>query len=159
TREPGEPNHAGKLGTNSVWLTWSPGLLGGVATFDTAGSSFDTLLAVYTGDSVTNLTLVAANDDDFTCSDSSRAFHTSKVRFNAKAGTVYHIAVDGLEGATGDITLNWNVNLVEGLLSVLSILPNVTVGLPGDTLTLSVNLQGSGLVSYQWYLNCNPVPG
>jgi len=85
TREPGEPNHAGKHGANSIWVTWTSGLLGGVVTLDTAGSSFDTLLAVYTGDSVSNLTLVAANDDDFTCSDSTRAFHTSKVRFNARA--------------------------------------------------------------------------
>src|SRR5437870_1678165 len=117
TREPGEPNHANKSGTHSVWLSWQAPLLGGVATFDTAGSSFDTLLAVYTGDSVNNLTLVAANDDVNYCDDPSSGFHTSRVRFNSKAGTVYHIAVDGLGGAAGDIVLNWSVNTLEGLLS------------------------------------------
>ena len=159
TREPGEPNHAGKHGANSIWVTWTSGLLGGVVTLDTAGSSFDTLLAVYTRDSVSNLTLVAANDDDFTCSDSTRAFHTSKVRFNARASTVYHIAVDGLEGATGDVTFHWNVNVLERLLSVLNVVPTVTVGLPGDNLTLSVSAQGIDPVTYQWYLNCQPIPG
>jgi hypothetical protein len=160
TKEPGEPNHANKPGTNSVWLTWSPGLLGGVATFDLAGSSFDTLLAVYTGNNVTNLTLVAANDDVSDCDDPASGYHTSRVRFNAKAGTVYHIAVDGLEGAAGDIVLKWDVNVLEGLLSILNILPTVSVGLPGDTLDLSVTIQqGGGLLGYQWFLNCNPVPG
>lgn len=160
TKEPGEPNHANKPGTNSVWLTWSPGLLGGVATFDLAGSSFDTLLAVYTGNNVTNLTLVAANDDVSNCDDAASGHHTSRVRFNAKAGTVYHIAVDGLEGATGDIVLKWDVNVLEGLLSILNILPSVSVGLPGDSLDLSVTVQsGGGLLGYQWYQNCKPVPG
>jgi hypothetical protein len=160
TKEPGEPNHANKPGTNSVWLTWSPGLLGGVATFDLSGSSFDTLLAVYTGNNVTNLTLVAANDDISDCDDPASGHHTSRVRFNAKAGTVYHIAVDGLEGATGDIVLKWDVNVLEGLLSILNILPTVSVGLPGDSLDLSITVQqGGGLLGYQWYLDCNPVPG
>src|SRR5437867_1565977 len=103
TREPGEPNHAGRFGTKSVWLTWQAPLLGGVFTLDTAGSSFDTLLAVYTGDAVGSLTLVASNDDNITCDDSTHGFHTSRVRFNARGGTVYHIAVDGLSGTAGDI--------------------------------------------------------
>ena len=157
TKEPGEPNHASKPGSHSVWLTWQAPLLGGVAKFDTAGSSFDTLLAVYTGDSVANLTLVAANDDVSNCDDPASGFHTSRVKFNAQGGTVYHIAVDGLGGAAGDIVLNWDVNVFEGLLTVLNILPPVTLGLPGDNLTLSVNPQS--LVSYQWYLDCQPIPG
>jgi len=158
TREAGEPNHAGKRGAHSVWLTWSPGLLGGVATFETAGSSFDTLLAVYTGDSVSGLTLVASNDDVNNCDDPANGFHTSKVRFNARGGTVYHIVVDGFEGDAGDIVLGWDVNLLEGLLSLVNILPTVTVGLPGDNLTLTASVQGLNLVSYQWYLNCQPIP-
>src|SRR6266480_926537 len=106
TKESGEPNHANKPGSHSVWLTWQAPLLGGKAKFDTAGSSFDTLLAVYTGDSVANL--------------------------------------------------SWDVNVL-GLLTELNLIPPLTLGLPGDNLTLSVNVQG--LVSYQWYLNCQPIPG
>src|SRR5205085_4532725 len=46
THEFGEPNHAGKFGSNSVWLGWvAPA--SGIATFSTRGSSFDTVLAVY----------------------------------------------------------------------------------------------------------------
>ncbi len=160
TKEPGEPNHANKPGTNSVWLTWQAPLLGGVATFDTAGTSFDSLLAVYTGDHVTNLTLVASNDDTYSCDEPTRGFHTSRVRFNAMAGAIYHIAVDGLTGATGDIVLSWDLNLLENLLPVLSVLPTTKVGLPGDnSVSISVAVQGGTLVTYQWYLNCQLIPG
>ena len=62
TKETGEPLHAGNAGGASVWYRWvAPST--GVATFDTFGSGFDTVLAVYTGPSVDALTPVASNDD------------------------------------------------------------------------------------------------
>src|SRR5262245_62081586 len=62
TKEPGEPNHANRAGGKSVWWRWTaPG--NGEVMVDTIGSSFDTLLGVYTGTSVSNLTMVAGNDD------------------------------------------------------------------------------------------------
>jgi Calx-beta domain len=99
TKETGEPNHAGNSGGHSVWWTWtSP--TSGVVTFDTFGSSFDTLLAIYTGSSVSALIQVAANDD-------SNGSYTSLVTFNAVAGTVYQIAVDGYGGNSGSIVLEF----------------------------------------------------
>ena len=67
----------------------------------TVGSSFDTLLAIYTGSSVSNLTL-AANDDDI---DPADGILTSTASFNATAGQTYQIAVDGFDGASGQILL------------------------------------------------------
>lgn len=100
TREPGEPNHAGNSGGHSVWYSWSQFSFNGPVTVDTSGSSFDTLLAVYTGSSVRALAAVASNDD--------AAFdRTSSVTFTMTAGTNYYIAVDGANGATGNIKLNW----------------------------------------------------
>ncbi|RZA12426.1 MAG: hypothetical protein EOP02_30290, partial [Proteobacteria bacterium] len=52
-------------------------------------SEFDTLLAVYTGDSVDALTSKASNDNV------SATDLTSKVTVNVVAGTTYYIAVDG----------------------------------------------------------------
>src|SRR6185369_17222144 len=90
TKEAGEPNHAGDAGGRSVWYRWTaPG--NGAWVVDTAGSGFDTTLGVYTGNTVSNLTLVAGNDD-------ARADRTSHVNFNAVAGAVYSIAVDGYNG-------------------------------------------------------------
>ena len=62
TIEAGEPNHAGQTGGHSVWFSWTPSS-DHIATLSTKRSDFDTLLAVYTGDSVDQLTPVASNDD------------------------------------------------------------------------------------------------
>ena len=97
--ESGEPNHAGNSGGASVWWTWTAPATGEV-TFDTHGSNFDTLLAVYTGASLNRLTEVASNDD----TDGSLQ---SEVSFAVERGQAYHIAVDGYGGATGVIELNW----------------------------------------------------
>ena len=47
TEEPSEPLHAGKVGGHSVWISWlAPD--NGLLTLSTLGSSFDTLLGLYT---------------------------------------------------------------------------------------------------------------
>ena len=91
-----EPTHAGNYGGKSVWFYWvAP--YSGVATFTTAGSRFDTLLAAYRGTTIANLTRVVANDDV------SQSDGTSAIRFNAVAGSGYFLAVDGFnEGGDED---------------------------------------------------------
>jgi hypothetical protein len=103
TSEASEPIHwAAGNGGKSVWWTWTAPNTG-PATFSTAGSTFDTLLAVYTGNTLTSLALVANNDNFGGGSSSS-------VSFNATAGTVYQIAVDGAgnPAASGNLTLAVN---------------------------------------------------
>ena len=99
-KEAGEPNHAGNAGGQSVWYRW-PATVTGPVTLTTAGSNFDTLLAVYTGASVSTLTAVASNDND-------GALLTSRVTFDAVSGTTYRIAVDGKGGAAGSIEIALN---------------------------------------------------
>ncbi len=99
TKEAGEPGHAGNAGGKSAWWSWTP-TVSGFVTVATTGSSFDTVLAVYTGTGVNALTLVAANDDNGRSCQSA-------VGFNAVAGTTYSIAVDGYDGASGSIALKW----------------------------------------------------
>jgi hypothetical protein len=101
TKESGEPNHAGITGGRSVWWKWTPPVSSWYA-MDTYGSSIDTVLAVYTGNSVSALTLIASNDDD-----PNYTLSTSYVEFFAQAGTTYYIAVDGYLGAEGTISLIW----------------------------------------------------
>ncbi len=105
TKEAGEPNHAGNAGGKSIWYYWtSPG--SGPATIDTVGSTYDTLLGVYTGNSIGALTLTADNDDIEPGNQQQ-----SRVTFAAVAGTVYRIAVDGYDGDSGSVVLNWNLAL------------------------------------------------
>jgi hypothetical protein len=97
TKEPGEPELAGNPGGKSVWWQWKAPLSGPV-TISTMGSSFDTLLGVYTGTSISNLVLVGSNDD----ADGGLA---SEETFEAQAGIDYQITVDGVDGASGEIVM------------------------------------------------------
>jgi peroxiredoxin len=97
TKESGEPNFPDNLGGKSVWWTWTAPT-DGMVTLTTTGSSFDTLLAVYTGDSVQSLSLVGANDDD-----PARTDFTSRVQFDVAAGMTCQIVVDGFNDDFGFI--------------------------------------------------------
>jgi hypothetical protein len=94
TGEPGEPSQSGTI--NSAWWRWTAPTASRV-TINTVGSNFNTYLAVFTGNAVNNLTLVAADEN----LDSA-----SQVTFFPTAGTTYYIAVDGFLGTTGNIQLN-----------------------------------------------------
>jgi hypothetical protein len=107
TREPGEPAHATSGGGASIWYRWTAPN-GDSETFDTAGTEFDTVLAVYSGDKLGALTAVAGNDDygDLT---------TSRLTFVPVAGMAYFVAVDGKTfpdinrdaPPMGSVVLNW----------------------------------------------------
>ncbi len=101
TKEPGEPNHAGNPGGASVWSTWTAPS-SGRATFSLCYAEFDSLLAVYTGDELTQLQQVAADDNG--CGDQSY------LTFAANAGVTYRIAIDGANGDSGYFELYWGVS-------------------------------------------------
>lgn len=94
TAEAGEPAHAGLGNSNSVWWTWTATDATEVS-FDTTGSSYDTLLAVYTGNALGALQQAGANDNAGT------NFTTSRVVLSVQANTAYHIAVAGKGSANG----------------------------------------------------------
>ena len=119
TREPGEPLHADQMGDTSVWWSWTAPANDPVM-ITTAGSDFDTLLAVYTGPSVSNLTVVASNDD----TDPTNGVLTSSVSFTPATGQNYGIAVDGFDGASGLISLR--IATVTTRLSAPLLLPDGT---------------------------------
>ncbi|HEY6189737.1 MAG TPA: NF038122 family metalloprotease [Pyrinomonadaceae bacterium] len=107
TKEESEPSHSpdNDLGGASIWFQWTAPNSSSV-TFDTAGSTNDdTVLAVWTGSSVDNLTEVKRNDDV-----DLGVVRTSSVTFTPIAGTVYRIAVDGWDGEVGPIKLNWSAS-------------------------------------------------
>ena len=91
-------------GGGSIWYRWTAPS-NGTVTFTTCGSTFDTVLAAYTGPAVDDLTNVWFNDDG-TCPAHTRR---SVMPFAATAGVTYHIAVDGYRDARGDVTLNWSM--------------------------------------------------
>ncbi len=66
----GEPNHAGNPGGKSVGRTRTA-LTKGTVRVDIIGSSFGTLVAGYSGNSVSNLTLVASDNYSYGSSRSN----------------------------------------------------------------------------------------
>src|SRR3954470_4587945 len=128
TKETGEPSHAGNIGGGSAWYKWvAPAT--GTATFDTVGSGFDPLLAVYTGSSVDTLTPVASNDDFLGWK------WTSQLGFAATGGTTYYIAVDGFSDGVsgpsrGTFAVNWDLQ------------PTETANQPNDLFASAVEISG-----------------
>ena len=135
TREADEPAHAGNAGGKSVWWSWTP-TLSGVASINTHGSSFDTLLAVYTGSSLIGLNKIVFSDND------SSPGNTSGLSFTAQAGTEYVIAVDGFNGASGGISLNWN--LVQQADLVIAMTQSPVNPYEGDFLTYTLTVTNNG---------------
>jgi len=120
TMESGEPMHSvvGDEGGASVWASFvaptdgdytftAKGVSSGTGVKgeadDEEDSPLDTQLAVYTGDKLSGLRLVAANDDV----DAAEFDFSSRVAFRAVKGTIYRIAVDTQHGAKGTIQLEW----------------------------------------------------
>ncbi len=95
TRQSGEPQCSATGAT--VWYKWTAPRFAPV-TADTIGSTFDTVLGVYTGSSVSGLTQVA-------CDDNGSGVQ-SRLTFTATSGTTYYFQVGGKNGATGSTALN-----------------------------------------------------
>lgn len=100
TMEPGEPSPCGDLGA-SVWFK-SVLSLSSIATVasDTEGSDFDTVLAVYRWNPLTNgLVLIGCNDNS-----PIRSTPTSRVSFTGIPGELYYFQVGGAGGASGSVS-------------------------------------------------------
>ncbi len=126
---------------NSVWWTWTPSSSGTatVSTEDngTFRTTFDTTLAVYTGNTLGTLAVVASNDD-------SGTGLRSLVRFPATAGTTYRIKVDGFGAANGLMNLHVDVGPPPACLGVVATIigtpdPEVINGTAGNDVILAGN--------------------
>jgi hypothetical protein len=96
-REVGEPpSNCGYNISYTFWYTFTPAT---TATYSisTAGSGFDTIIQVYTGNALGALTPVTNGCND----DVSAALVTSRVQLSLTAGTAYQIQVGGFSGAYG----------------------------------------------------------
>ncbi len=134
TKEVGEPNHggyAGNSGGKSLWWRWTSSS-DGILTVSTEGSSFDTVVAVYTGTDVAELTTLGHDDN-------SGAGQASQLTVRVLPDSVYYIAVDGYNGTSGDVQLNLSVAPTEFS----------TDGRPvNDNLADSISISGSFTTNY-----------
>lgn len=160
TTEHGEPEHIDEGAfSSSVWYKWTSPTSGAVAAH-TTGSSFDTVLAAYSGTSATNLTLITQNDDNSASSQSS-------LEFFAEIGVEYYFAVDGFDNEEGDVRflLQWGPDPPDNDdLANAQILPTTnTVSINGPSggstaqLTEPDHALGHAAISSVWYTWTAPV--
>jgi hypothetical protein len=149
TSEAQEPDPLRARNARTVWIAWTAPTTG-QAVVDTVGSDFDTVLAVYTGGTLSTLNLMGANDD-------FRGLQ-SQVSFNAAAGTTYQIQVAGFssEGNVGNIVLNITAALSSPFIALQP--QSRTVPL-GTNVAFSVGAFGSPPLSYQWRRDGVALPG
>jgi hypothetical protein len=136
TKEAGEPNHANiSTATNSVWWTWTAPETG-VVRFNTLYTSFDTVMATYTGSSVNGLALIASNDDY----DYANGYPQSLIGFPVTAGTTYSIAIAGYNGTNGTITLDWLLIPNSSITTLQNGIPVVAAGSTESSLHFKIAL-------------------
>jgi hypothetical protein len=145
TKEPGELSHAGISRGWSVWYQWTAPT-NGLVTFNTLGTGFDSILAVYSGTSVSNLTAVA--------SDHGSAGGASQVSFTASGDTTYRIAVDSYYGS-GALTLNW----LQPTAPTFILQPRSTNVIAGNPAHFTATAIGAPAPDYQWRLNGTNLSG
>ena len=100
SREFGEPLHGGNQGGRSLWYSFvAPE--DGVLTLDTMGSTYDTVVAAYSGNRMASLEVLGSNDD------ATPGSGYSKLEQAVQAGKTVRIAVDGFAGQTGALELGY----------------------------------------------------
>ena len=81
----------------------------------------------------------------------SGGYLTSNVRFNAVKGTVYHVAVDGFSGATGDAVLAWTLEEADSPLPVITVHPKAKTRAVGGRVKFDVSVAAAASeVAYSW---------
>jgi len=138
TRQSGEPIHAGVTGSGSIWFCWTAPT-NAPFTFDTSGSTFDTLLGIHTGSAVNALTPIASDNN-------SGSNGASRVTFNAVSNTLYRIAVAGVSGATGVVKLAWSGPTAPSIVRQ----PLSTNAVAGASVSFGVIAAGSSPLAFQW---------
>ncbi len=117
--ETNEPAHAG-IAAKSLWWRWTPAY-SGRASFKLVASGSAPALAIYTGDTLTNLSKVISTN------------RTSvPISFEAIAGTTYFIATDGNYSPLGTVKLDFSLTT----LRLINLSGNPVLN--GDSISLTL---------------------
>jgi Trypsin len=98
TGEPGEPTVVTPPDA-SIWYRWTAPTAG-IYRLSTAGSNFDTILAVFTGDVITTMALITASDD-------AGGTLQSQVDITVAAGQTFRFMIEGYGTVRGTTVFNY----------------------------------------------------
>ncbi|HWD19710.1 MAG TPA: choice-of-anchor tandem repeat GloVer-containing protein [Verrucomicrobiae bacterium] len=151
TVEAGEtPILPGNAPSRSIWFTWTAPVTG-VVQFTTAGSGFDTVLGAFQGGVATRAGLA---DDD------AGGNLTSLITFNATAGQLYIIGVDGHHGAAGPVVLSWSESQTANTVpNILTPPAPVTVVTNNTPVSFSCQADNGSVLWFKAGDPVNPVAG
>jgi hypothetical protein len=155
--DPAEPAHCNVVGGASYWLLYQPPT-NGTITLDTIGSTYDTVMSVYTY----NGALTGYQDlIQLDCSDNSfPSNNASRVVFPVVKSRQYLIAVDGVAGARGTAWLNYSLNTNQPAQApALTGTPSPIVAPHGATVAMSAPVTGAPPLVYTWRKNGVVIPG
>jgi len=149
TVDPAEPVHCSTQGGASYWLGYQPPV-DGTITLDTLGSSYDTVMEVYSY----NGPLVGYQDlISLTC-DHASISGGSRVQLAVLKTRHYLIAVAGVNGARGTAFLNYNLNTNQlPQPPQLTSVPQKLVVTNGANVTLVPPITGAPPMHFVWSLN------
>ena len=125
TLEVGESQPCGAIGA-TIWFQVVP-MSSGEFTASTTGSNFDTVLALYSGTSLSNLTLLACNDDTNGL--------TSYLSAPVVVGQTYYLQLGGYGGRSGYYQLSYSLTSGETITPTIYPYPTETPYYPFPTTT------------------------
>lgn len=152
TAQQGEPSHAGRAATRSVWWTLTP-RESATYLITTDQASFDTVLSVFGGQTLESLTELASNDDN------PAGGTMSSLEIALTGGQSYQIAVDGYDDAEfGTGALNARPtpgqppanDEITNALGISGSRGRVDVNMTGATRNLNENEFSGAPVWYRW---------
>lgn len=147
TLQVAEPRHADRRGGHSIWIRWQANDTGTLK-LSTAGSTFDTLLALYVGATLDTLKPIASDDD-------TNGDTTSSLQATVTNGTTYLIAIDGRAGASGQAVLTWEFETSTDFVPQILQQPRSVTAAPGGTATFSALVASAS--TFRWYRNGLPL--
>ncbi|MBI3878957.1 MAG: immunoglobulin domain-containing protein [Verrucomicrobia bacterium] len=148
-REPGEPNHCGNTVGSSYWYFYTPPA-SGLLTVDTAGTSYNNVLAVYTGPGDSYTSLVAV-----TCSSTNLGAGKEASSFSVALSSNYFVVVDGVNGAFGSAVINYSL----ATPPVITTNPQSRTVTEGSNVTLTAAATGLPTPDLRWRFQSATIPG
>lgn len=156
--QPGEPVHCDTPGGTSYWFAYEPPD-DGILTVNTQGSTFPTILAVYTWN---------VADPQFSDLIPLGCGHApgegtpgSRVILPVSGGQKLAIVVDGVGGVTGIAHLNYNLDISSVVDNSPEILvhPSSQLVALGTDFILDVEVSGPAVYDYQWFKDGRQIDG
>jgi hypothetical protein len=153
TTDPAEPMHCSVTGGSSYWLAYQPPA-NGTITLDTVGSTYDTVMEVYTYNAPPTgyQDLISIECDHDSIAGGSR------VQIPVTKTRQYLVAVAGVNGARGTAYLNYTLNTNQlPQRPVLTSSPGLAVVTNGANVTLAPSVTGSPPLHFAWSMNAAPL--